>query len=94
MWENCDAAQVVVRVFFLLAEVAHDVLAVRASLCQYVKVKRVKFVSQILVVQEEASDVTQILNINFLLLRIELKNRYFLVSVDLVTWGHTVLAPG
>lgn len=94
MWENCDAAQVVVRVFFFLTEVTHNVLAVRASLCQYVKVKCVKFVSQILVIQEEASNVTQVLNINFLLLRIKFKHRHFLVSVDLVTWGHTVLAPG
>ena len=59
---------------FLLTEVADHVVAVRASLTQHVEVESVDLVPNVFVIKEEFCDVTKVLRIDLLLLRIELKH--------------------
>lgn len=75
VWQHHNAGQVIVQVrLLLLAKVADHVVAVRFALAKNVKVKGVNLKRNVLVVEEELGYVTQILRVNFLLLRIKLEN--------------------
>ena len=93
-WQHHNAREVeIVLRILLLTEVADHVVAIWLTLAKDIKVESVDLIPNVLMIQEKLGDVAQVLRVNFLLFRIELKHAHCVIPVDLITWWTSRFTP-